>query len=440
MHLNEHGLYQPTPRSGASLDAFAERRCARTCPFAPEAADEDQLAANRFPQAAHQHPSFGCYQMISAGGVNDSAARARAAAGGLASWVLEQLLGRGAVDRVAMVGPGAEPQTREQSHPLFTYRITCDTATVQACARSRYYPVELTGVVSAMRREPGRYAVVGLPCMIKALHLIAREDADINRSLLYTVGLFCGHLKSAAFTDCLAWQLGFQPGTVREADYRVKRPGHPANRYAFRARDGAGRTRQATMAHLLGGNWGMGLFKPRACDYCDDLTAESADIAIGDAWLPAYIGDSRGTSLAIARHRDLEALLHQGIATGELSLDPLPAEAVYASQAAGFRHRHDGLADRLARRDAQGLWRPRRRIGPDADRLDPRQRQLMIAREALAERSHAAFRSACAIGSLRAFHRELSPWIRAYEQASGQRPRRRLWRAITSALRFARLP
>lgn len=33
---------------------------------------------------------------------------------------------------------------------------------------------------------------------------------------------------------------------------------------------------------------------PRACNYCDDVFAECADVTCMDAWLPEYSQDHRG--------------------------------------------------------------------------------------------------------------------------------------------------
>jgi coenzyme F420-reducing hydrogenase beta subunit len=42
--------------------------------------------------------------------------------------------------------------------------------------------------------------------------------------------------------------------------------------------------------------WGTGLFKSNACDFCDDVTTELADVSL-DAWIP-YNKDGLGNSVA----------------------------------------------------------------------------------------------------------------------------------------------
>jgi coenzyme F420-reducing hydrogenase beta subunit len=43
--------------------------------------------------------------------------------------------------------------------------------------------------------------------------------------------------------------------------------------------------------------WGAGFFQNSACNYCDDVVAETSDIAFGDAWVEPYSSDGRGTNV-----------------------------------------------------------------------------------------------------------------------------------------------
>jgi len=73
---------------------------------------------------------------------------------------------------------------------------------------------------------------------------------------------------------------------VQNFDYRVKIPNKPANKYGMRATSGKGKETFMQNESIYGLNWGYGLFKYKACDFCDDVMGETADITIGDAWLP----------------------------------------------------------------------------------------------------------------------------------------------------------
>src|SRR5207248_5014635 len=131
------------------------------------------------------------------------------------------------VDAVAHVAP-ADPQARAR---FFEYRITRSPGELSTGAKSRYYPVELSHVLADIRTTPGRYAIVGIPCFIKAIHLLRRIDPIIRDRVTHTLGLFCGHMKSAAMIESFAWQLGAEVSRVRALDYRIKDESRPANWY-----------------------------------------------------------------------------------------------------------------------------------------------------------------------------------------------------------------
>ena len=95
------------------------------------------------------------------GHVAEAPFREQGSSGGMVSWVAAELLRTGAVDGVAHV-TAEDPA----SGHFFRYRISRSPDEVGRGAKSRYYPVELSGVLREIRAVPGRYAIVGLPCFI----------------------------------------------------------------------------------------------------------------------------------------------------------------------------------------------------------------------------------------------------------------------------------
>lgn len=95
-----------------------------------------------------------------------------------------QLLARGLVDGVAHVVPA----DAQQAGRLFRYRISRSVDALREGAKSRYYPVEMSEVLREIRAVPGRYAVVGIPCFIKAVQLLRRQDALLRERIAFTLG------------------------------------------------------------------------------------------------------------------------------------------------------------------------------------------------------------------------------------------------------------
>lgn len=382
MAMDRYGQLKPvgdSPALGRRSAAFA-----RICPFSPTAADETTIARARYPAAPEADERLGRFEAAYVGHAADVGFREDGSSGGMVSWVAAELLRQGAVDGVAHVAPSA-PR-------LFGYRISRSEAEVRAGAKSRYYPVELSQVVAEMRETPGRYAVVGVPCFIKAIHLLAREDPVLRERVAFTLGLVCGHMKSARLVESFAGQMGAPPQAVEHVDFRVKNPDRPANWYTARIGLRDGSARQQDWWSLAEGDWGSGFFQNPACNACDDVVAETADIAFGDAWVEPYASDGRGTNVVIVRSPWLRRLLETAMAEGRLDLKPVDSAFVVETQAAGFRQRREGLALRLTWR-RRGL-RPRKRIQPGAGGLPLRRWATYALRAYISAWSHRMFLAA----------------------------------------------
>ncbi len=383
MRWNRYG--QLAPAGPADWLDKPTARQAAICPFSPTARNEDAIAAELFPGAPHAEEHIGRYRASYVGHAADAELHAAGSSGGLVTWAAAELLRRGLVDGVAHVAP-LDPQADGR---LFGYRISRTQGEVRARAKSRYYPIELSQVLDAIRATPGRYAVVGIPCFIKAVHLVRAADPLLAERIVHTLGLFCGHMKSAALVDSFALQMGAAPDRVRAVDYRLKNPARPANWYRSQLHLADGGTAEQDWWHLLEGDWGSGCFQSSACDFCDDVVAETADIAFGDAWVEPYSSDGRGTNVVIVRSPVLHALVEEGIAAGRLSLRPVDAAFVVETQAAGLRQRREGLAYRLALR-TRGLM-PVKRVAPRRAGLPLRRRAIYRLRSAISAASHPLF-------------------------------------------------
>jgi hypothetical protein len=183
--------------------------------------------------------------------------------------------------------------------------------------------------------------------------------------------------------------------------------------------------------------WGHGFFKYNACDFCDDVVGETADLTVGDAWLPQFVNDSRGTNIVVARSKALRDLIEEGIGTGRLALQQISPDDVAQSQAAGFRHRRDGLAYRLYEKDRSKQWRPPKRVAARCDHLSRRQRKIFRLRALLARESHSNFSIALRQGSFETFVTLMAPLMRKYDRVV----RGSIWaKAVGAAKRLRRIP
>ena len=152
--------------------------------------------------------------------------------------------------------------------------------------------------------------------------LSTEVDMQIQAGLVITVALVCGHLKSSRYAEYLAWTQGIPPGGLEEMDFRHKQRGRPADRYAIQAvgRDQEGNRvqRERGVEHIRWSDWGIGLFKVPACDYCDDVMGETADVSFGDAWLSQFRPETEGKNLVITRSELAERIVSDGVSRGDI--------------------------------------------------------------------------------------------------------------------------
>jgi coenzyme F420-reducing hydrogenase beta subunit len=237
----------------------------------------------------------------------------------------------------------------------------------------------------------------------------------------FTLGLFCGHMKSARMAESFAWQMGVTLDAVAALDYRLKDPTRPANWYTahLALKDGSSRSRD--WWDLADGDWGAGFFQNPACDACDDVVAETADIAFGDAWVEPYASDGRGTNVVVVRSPVLRQMVEAAIGDGRLDLRPVDPALVVETQAAGFRHRRQGLAYRLtwARRGV----RPRKRVAPSAQGLSLRRKLIYRLRAQIRTWSHRVFLLARLMNRPAVYLAWARPTLRTYQALTYSRGR-----------------
>ena len=405
VQLGPFGMYQADLASATSSQVD---EADRVCPFSDSSKDENSFSEERYG-ALPSDPRIGRHLSVFAGRVTDDERVIGSSSGGLTSWFLGELLARGLVDGVIHVGRGEGPE-------LFGYTISRDVDALRASRKSMYYSSTLDEVVRNVRGDGQTYAVVGVPCFITAMRHLEDADGDLRQQFTWHVGLVCGHLKSQFFAESLAWQAGVRPGNLEAIDFRVKNPARRSYSYDYEVRAQGRAPRRRRTLSAIDGSWGYGAFQPEACNFCDDVFAETADVVFGDAWLRQYTDDWRGTNVVVTRRADADRILTEGLDGGAIRLEPLTTDDAAFSQAGNFRHRREGLRVRLADDLAKGLSVPRKRVTPGYDGVTPQRVALIRQRRAMSELSLRTFAEAKAIGRLAVYTRPMRAAIARYRR------------------------
>jgi coenzyme F420 hydrogenase subunit beta len=324
MQWNEYGEYNPVQLRDCGKECGL---CLKVCPFIDGNPNEDEIGSKLFSEipGIQHNPVTGYYLSSGVGGVASEEKRWHSASGGLTTWLLQKLLSEHLVDAVLCV------TSTENSDALFAFRVATTDEDIYAAAGSAYYPVEMSQVISHVLEYPGRYAVVGLPCFLKALRLAQSKNGILQKRLVFFIGLTCGHLTSKYLAKCAAELSGLDetPIYIR---YRNKSPERPAHSHCFLLRGEYGSTKNLEWdKSLFGLMWGNQFLGLTSCMCCDDIVAECADVTFMDAWLPAYSSNPIGTNLWISRSPEITMILEGGKNDGTLSIAPISIEKVIQS-------------------------------------------------------------------------------------------------------------
>lgn len=406
MGFDEYGQYQPNLSEAKPLPPAVHEEALKICPFSDAGPNEDEIGRDLYAKDNKHNAMLGYHSEMYIGHVRTKGFREIATSGGLITWTLCKLLERGEIDGVIHVKPVSTPP----DGVLFRYGISRTVGEVKGGAKSRYYPIETSEVIEMVRRTPGRYAFVGLPCFVKAIRRLCRVDPVFGSSIRFTIGLVCGHLKSRAFADLFGWQAGISPGHLERVDFRVKRKDGDSQDYAVLVAGGGKEVVRKALSYF-GTNWGYNLFRNSACDYCDDVFAEAADLTVGDAWLPEFRRDPGGNSVLVIRNQALRMIIQEAVESGELALVTADEERVIGTQSGGFRDRREALSYRLWMDIKAGRPVPKKRVSPTKGEFPFYRRLIYRNRITLRRKSHIEWSRAVQLGSLRYFIISMAPWM-----------------------------
>jgi coenzyme F420 hydrogenase subunit beta len=355
MGFNNYGEYNPFSTTPCEKNCGL---CLKVCPFADNDETEDSLGRQLYEpiKGISHRPETGFYLKAYVG--HSEQFRTLGSSGGMATWVMEKLLAEKVVDYIVSVVPCND------SNRLFSYRISDNLRDLHPGTGSVYYPVEMSEVIADILKIPGRYAVIGLPCFIKALRLVQKRNVKLKERICITLSLTCGQLKNAQYTKFLSLLSGIGKEVIN-VHYRGKDIDKPANNFFFSCRNIQGEEGkrlfwQDGIDDIFINRW----FTLNSCNYCDDIFAECADITFMDAWLPPYIEDGNGTSFVLIRSSEIADLFIDGINCHEVVLNDIPIIKIIQSQSGVIRSKREDLAYRLFVAQKKMQVSPQKRLQP----------------------------------------------------------------------------
>src|SRR5690606_30073409 len=153
MVWNDKGFLVPSLDDQTSLSINS----VNVCPFNPnpesDVRTEDELAELFLNEAPKKEAKIGRYYGTYAG--FSTKFRPTSSSGGIATYLIEQLLKEGIVDAVFAVTEG---ETQDEH---FAYRVIRRVEDILPSSKTKYYPVTLNEVLTRLPEIEGKVAVVG---------------------------------------------------------------------------------------------------------------------------------------------------------------------------------------------------------------------------------------------------------------------------------------
>jgi coenzyme F420 hydrogenase subunit beta len=156
---------------------------------------------------------------------------------------------------------------------------------IRQASQSKYCPAPTCISFKDVQRLDGRFALVGLPCHIHALHKARAKLPKLRKRIVFTIGLFCGPGPSFLMTEHLLERRGVALKEVHRLRYRDKATHNGDWPGGIAAETSGGRIVRIPVAKYL---YAQNLFTRRRCLVCPDYAAEFADVSLGDAHLEEF--------------------------------------------------------------------------------------------------------------------------------------------------------
>lgn len=283
---DDRGLYYPVIDDARCTDCGV---CMSICPGVDANIHSDILDEGQ--KSNRNHSWLGSFDRLLVGYSTDDAVHRRGSSGGVVTEILVGLLQRRMID-------GAVVTVMKEGDPLWAEPVIARTVSeILEAQQSKYCPVPIGTVLGNIKNVPGRYAIVGLPCHMKALRRIQAIDGRLKEKLPYLIGLFCSRTPSFNATKFLLDRKGIDSGRVKTIEYRSG--DHHVGHMAVRMKNGG----VVNVPHLDFHYWGQmfaNFFIPPRCYLCVDKVAAYADVAVGDNW-SNQLHHPWGTSTVIVR-------------------------------------------------------------------------------------------------------------------------------------------
>jgi coenzyme F420 hydrogenase subunit beta len=292
--------------------------CLQACPGIYYAIPNSKLADSNSDRRAAKR--WGNFIELWEGYASDSEIRFKGSSGGLCTALSVFCIEQGLAEGVLHTGSSSDHPWRN-----CTYRSVGREELI-ARSGSRYAPASPGDGLQRIEASADRSVFIGKPCDIAGLRMAQELRPELALKTTLSIGFFCAGTPSTRGTLDLLKHYGSKPEEVEELRYRgLGWPG--AARVVFKERG------RQPLEVSYADSWGfVQKYRPFRCYLCPDLTAEFADISVGDPWYREISQNEPGRSLILIRTERGREIFRQAVAKGYIAAAPVAADIILRSQ------------------------------------------------------------------------------------------------------------
>jgi coenzyme F420 hydrogenase subunit beta len=292
--------------------------CLRACPGIAASLAAQNCAS--FPQGQGSEIRWGSFIEVWEGFASDAEIRLKGSSGGLCTALSLFCIDQGISGGVLHIGSDPEKPWKNK-----TFRSTSREELVRRTG-SRYSPASPCEGFLEIERAIDKSVFIGKPCDVAGLRLAQTLRPELTAKTALSIGFFCAGTPSTKGTLELLRTRGVDPYDVSAFRYRgMGWPGMAAAEFKD--------PKRPTFKMTYNESWGfVQKYRPFRCYLCPDLTAEFADISVGDPWYREIGEHEAGRSLILIRTQKGREIFRGAMQRGYVTAERAAAEVIDRSQ------------------------------------------------------------------------------------------------------------
>ena len=305
-----------SPEAGKLESCEDCRRCLEVCPGVKTALP----AVNSSGAIEQLKKRWGQIIGLWEGYAADPEIRFKGSSGGLCTALSLFCIEKGTAGGVLHIG--SDPQKPLKNK---TFRSTSREDLVGRTG-SRYSPASACDGLKLIEEAEYPSVFVGKPCDVAGLRMAQAIHPELDHKTSLAIGFFCAGTPSTRGTLDLLQKYNIKLDEISELRYRGW--GWPGMAAVWHKNE-----KEPFVRVSYKDSWGfVQKYRPFRCYLCPDLTAEFADISVGDPWYREVGGNEPGQSLILIRTEKGRKIFKEAIESGYVKAVRAEPDILYKSQ------------------------------------------------------------------------------------------------------------